>query len=67
VRIKSNEAISMVQAYSLPVSTFPSWPCCLHHATWYSCVMKRRSRMEKIQPIFLQNVRCGSEINMSRE
>jgi hypothetical protein len=24
VRIKSNEAISMVQAYSLPVSSFPS-------------------------------------------
>ncbi len=59
VCIKCNKAIAMIQAYSLSISTFPSWPC-------YLCIMQhdnvtiKRSQMQEKQ----QTGCCWCECNI---
>jgi hypothetical protein len=49
VCIKCNKAIAMIQAYSLSISTFPSWPCYLYIMQHDNVTIKGRSQMQEKQ------------------
>jgi hypothetical protein len=51
VCIKCNKAIAMIQAYSLSISTFPSWPCYLCIMQHDNVTIKGRSQMQEKQPM----------------